>query len=460
MSIHHPFSASSKPLPNTDTEYWNRKTPLPFAATLNQGPLFGETQEEVIPGPSHRSPLKRKEGQGRQRRHRRSESNGSDTTCDSLSPTLTDRSLPSDDELKDKDLDPFRLSEQRIAECVFSDTPRLDLTGFGLDRLSDKVSDLRYISRLERKSVSLSDPSIGLKNLQSLGIGTPNSHSQKPFLRSASLPSPYLSQSTPNSPPPKSYSNPLGLGPPPSPQTRTLGTGGFYPPGSPVLEEGRVRKVPVGRNLTDGFGGRMRVRFGLAAGLRGELPPGSDREVREGEGESEDPFLVPRREGPARVGLGTPFLPSKSYGALPSSTITPSPSTTTTTASPSRTGTRSMTRTPSGFYTSQESPWVGKGAGDLELWLSRNRLDRLPSGLWLLTNLTVLSLSESLAGPWRDAGVGGRWDVDRVVMLGAIGDNQLDRLPAGIGQLERLTELNVSNNLIVSPLSPRFLFFE
>jgi hypothetical protein len=55
--------------------------------------------------------------------------------------------------------------------------------------------------------------------------------------------------------------------------------------------------------------------------------------------------------------------------------------------------------------------------------------------------------------------VGGRWDVDRVVMLGAIGDNQLDRLPAGIGQLERLTELNVSNNLIVSPFGPRFLFF-
>lgn len=31
-----------------------------------------------------------------------------------------------------------------------------------------------------------------------------------------------------------------------------------------------------------------------------------------------------------------------------------------------------------------------------------------------------------------------------------IGANQIERMPAGVGQLKRLKELNVSNNLIVS----------
>lgn len=72
--------------------------------------------------------------------------------------------------------------------------------------------------------------------------------------------------------------------------------------------------------------------------------------------------------------------------------------------------------------------------------------DSLPSSLFLLTNLTVLSLREFAARcPHRgDAKL-----IERPNLF--LGANKLERLPAGVGQLKRLKELNVSNNSIVSP---------
>jgi len=66
----------------------------------------------------------------------------------------------------------------------------------------------------------------------------------------------------------------------------------------------------------------------------------------------------------------------------------------------------------------------------------------LPSSLFLVTNLTVLSLRKRVQVPS---------SLRRMLMLSRIiGGNQLERLPAGIGQLKRLKELNVSNNRLVS----------
>ena len=65
----------------------------------------------------------------------------------------------------------------------------------------------------------------------------------------------------------------------------------------------------------------------------------------------------------------------------------------------------------------------------------------LPSSLFLVTNMTVLSLRKSTI----------RVSLSRYSPCanGTLGANRLERLPAGVGQLKRLKELNVSNNLIV-----------
>jgi len=73
-------------------------------------------------------------------------------------------------------------------------------------------------------------------------------------------------------------------------------------------------------------------------------------------------------------------------------------------------------------------------------------IDSLPSSLFLLTNLTVLSLREFAVRSryCRDSKL-----IERPNLF--LGANKLERLPAGVGQLKRLKELNVSNNSIVSP---------
>jgi hypothetical protein len=73
-------------------------------------------------------------------------------------------------------------------------------------------------------------------------------------------------------------------------------------------------------------------------------------------------------------------------------------------------------------------------------------IDSLPSSLFLLTNLTVLSLREpAVRSPHR-----GDSKLKECPKL-FLGANKLERLPAGVGQLKRLKELNVSNNSIASP---------
>jgi Leucine-rich repeat (LRR) protein len=73
-------------------------------------------------------------------------------------------------------------------------------------------------------------------------------------------------------------------------------------------------------------------------------------------------------------------------------------------------------------------------------------IDSLPSSLFLLTNLTVLSLREFAV---RSRYRGDSKLIERPNLF--LGANKLERLPAGVGQLKRLKELNVSNNSIVSP---------
>ena len=355
MAFPHPFSASSKPLPSAD--YWSTTNPLPFAATLNQGPLFSGTDlNGKGKGKEGEKPRKQEEWQNGSATAKRSDlaqgvaqldlqstrpsiaprSPGSSST---FSPTPTEKSLPDDD---GEEFDSQLIAERKIAHCIALDEPRLDLTGMGLQYLPDDIANMRYIFHLERRtSVSMS----GIPKGDGIGVGSgdpyrtpPGSPSanrgssarannraspagyhlrgpdyHRPWARSTSLPASMLPTPTSSSitsgeaeggliSPWRqnlrgSYSNPLGLGPPPS--TRSgLAFGGFLPPGSPVLEQddengdddegneedgdgpgGSRRKnaskfkqpsspiknrgaVMGRRNLTAPAGSKLRVRFG------------------------------------------------------------------------------------------------------------------------------------------------------------------------------------------------------
>lgn len=291
MAFPHPFSASSKPLPSAD--YWSTTNPLPFAATLNQGPLFSGTDlNGKGKGREREKSREQEEWQNGSAAVRRSDlaqglaqldlqsirplapprSPGSSST---FSPTPTEKSLPDDD---DEELDPQLIAERKIAHCIALDEPRLDLTGMGLQYLPDDIANMRYIFHLERRtSVSISGTAKGDGNGAGSGDpyrtppGSPSANRarannraspagyhlrgleyHRPWARSTSLPASMLSTPTSSSmtfgeteggliSPWRqnlrgSYSNPLGLGPPPS--IRSGGAfGGFLPPGSPVLEQ-------------------------------------------------------------------------------------------------------------------------------------------------------------------------------------------------------------------------------
>lgn len=294
MAFPHPFSASSKPLPSAD--YWSTTNPLPFAATLNQGPLFSGTDlNGKGKGKEREKPRQQEEWQNESAAAKRSDlaqglaqldlqstrplapplSPGSSST---FSPTPTEKSLPDDD---DEELDPQLIAERKIASCIASDEPRLDLTGMGLQYLPDDIANMRYIFHLERRtSVSMSGIpkgdgiSVGSRDPYRTPPGSPSANRgisarannraspagyhlrgpeyHRPWARSTSLPASMLPTPTSSSMTPGetkggpvspwkqnlrgSYSNPLGLGPPPS--TRSGGAfGGFLPPGSPVLEQ-------------------------------------------------------------------------------------------------------------------------------------------------------------------------------------------------------------------------------
>jgi hypothetical protein len=297
MAFPHPFSGSSKPLPSS--EYWSKTSPLPFAATLNQGPLFsdrhvphsepGGPQLEVQNGEPSRL------ARGLARLDLESTSKAPTVTTDvsaTLSPTLTDQSLPSEDDAIVPPDDVQALAERRIEVCRHMDDPRLDLEGLGLNYLPDNVATLRYVFRIERKTsfsgglgaspqsrllntrdnveaykTPPGSPRTAVANSPSMqrrgptaatGFNSHQAQDQRHWARSTSLPASMLpapsfgspsrsmasgvpSQGLSHNSPRGTYSNPLGLGPPPS--TRSGLHDGFLPPGSPVMELGEEEEV-------------------------------------------------------------------------------------------------------------------------------------------------------------------------------------------------------------------------
>jgi len=294
MAFPHPFSGSSKPLPSS--EYWSKTSPLPFAATLNQGPLFSDRHvSHSEPGPPQ---LQVQNGEpsrlarGLARLELESTSKAPTVATDAsatLSPTLTDRSLPSEDDAVLPLDDIQSLAERKIEVCRHMDDPRLDLEGLGLKYIPDNVATLRYVSRIERKN-SISgglgatpqtrpfnsrdkievyktppgSPGSAFANSPSMLRRAPaaatshQAHEQRHWARSTSLPASMLPAPSFGSPSRSmasgvfqqglshnssrgTYSNPLGLGPPPS--THSGLHDGFLPPGSPVMELGEEEEV-------------------------------------------------------------------------------------------------------------------------------------------------------------------------------------------------------------------------
>lgn len=440
MAFPHPFSASSKPLPSE--EYWKSTNPLPFAATLNQGPLFEnqdlngrgkrrarrEDDSGSFGGPSHLA-------QGLARLELQSElpkqGPASAGSSAALSPTLTDKSLPGDDD------DAQAVAERRIAECVLLDQPRLDLTGMGLQYLPDDIANLRYIFHLERKAPIRNTATVRGDPYKT-PPGSPSAkgprtspgdglRGTRPWVRSTSLPASMIAQpsslghdGTSISPWKQSlrgsYSNPLGLGPPPSSRSGTFDA--FLPPGSPVLErededdelaeastssskrasvrqpisplKGRGQTTPSRRNLTAPASSKLRVRFGA------ELDSPDASLPQQGESSSSPSASSSSSSSPE---TGPASLPSRA--AEPPTTPTRSParrsdrhiepaglspvvdrsrkfasakSLSAVTFGRDRVK-RTMQRTPSGFYElSGETSWNGEGGSDLALYLSHNAI--------------------------------------------------------------------------------------
>lgn len=367
-----------------------------------------------------------------------------------LSPTLTNTSLPDQDDPSDDLMD---LVERKIAACVLLDDAHLELSQMGLEFLPDKISELQYISRIERKSSGGGSGDRGSGTPYKTPPHSPPSRigqlttrspllaagrRERPWARSASLPSAMLPEPLPGSPDsPKSpfgpllgafkslpdtmgpsshtgvgssrsrefYSNPLGLGPPPS--SRSGKYDEFYPPGSPIVERPAatqkeirseldsdlVTAMSAKRTLTAPSGSKHRVRFGGESSSQGThepslnesrallgqhtLPVGQSSRAAEPHAstsrvldmspDSSPTCLVKQKTSLSNRQATKPLSTAKSLSdVMFSASSRPGEYTRSS---------RTMKRTPSGVYVAtEETSWSGQGGSDLALYLNTNAI--------------------------------------------------------------------------------------
>ncbi|OCF44840.1 hypothetical protein I317_01329 [Kwoniella heveanensis CBS 569] len=356
-----PFSAASKPWIPPDSH--QPKRPLPFAQT----PEHFSTPALSVKLPKPRL-NKEKDGFPTQYpeppySHSRTASAASITTVNQLGAGLDLLGFASPGG-RVKDVGSDEWMTDKVAECVDAAKGDLTITGLGLTTLSTKISELRDLVTLPSGS----------------------------------------------SPKPRFSTGPLGAGPPRSPLANA---GARYPglsvspgPSLPAANSRQFARSTSAPAYSGFFSSvHQQPRSNRTPSALGTLmqSPGSPTTTEASE-EDEDARNGSMNMSPVarRALLASPSMPNP-----------PSPSSLSPGAGEARK--RSFGRSKTGAVALSQ----GK-AMDIEIYAGQNQLRSLPSALFEISNLTVLSLR----------------------------GNRLTALPAAIGELQHLKELNISLNQI------------